>query len=180
MENETREVSFAKSIDMGTSFDKVTNLTNNAKISFNPQLASSGNNVYVLWTNGTFVKDEFPILTDTMFKYSNNSGQTFHDTTSLNNYTGWSVSPMIKIKDDKLYILWEEISQNRYSDIYLCVINIKDAKECNYKINVSNDSNNSFNPSIDISNNNAHVAWVNEDSNYSSSIIIKKIHQPIE
>ena len=179
MENETREVSFAKSIDWGTSFDKVTNLTNNAKISFNPQLASSGNNVYVLWTNGTFVKDEYPILTDTMFKYSNNSGQTFHDTISLNNYTGWSVSPMIKIKDDKLYILWEEISQNRYSDIYFCVINIKDAKECNYKINVSNDSNNSFNPSIDISNNTAHVAWVNEDSNYSSSIIIKKIINPL-
>ena len=179
MENETREVSFAKSIDWGTSFDKVTNLTNHAKISFNPQLASSGNNVYVLWSNGTFVKDEYPILTDTMFKYSNSSGQTFHDTISLNNYTGWSVSPMIKIKGDKLYILWEEISQNRYSDIYLCIINIKDAKECNYKINISNDSNNSFNPSIDILNNTAHVAWVNEDSNYSSSIIIKKIINPL-
>ena len=54
MENETREVAFAKSMDRGTTFDKFTNLTDNAKISFNPQLASSGNNVYVLWTNGTF------------------------------------------------------------------------------------------------------------------------------
>ena len=174
LENETREVSFAKSINWGTSFDKVTNLTNKSKISFNAQLESSENNVYVLWTNGTFVTDEFPILTDTMFKYSNNSGQTFHDTISLNNYTGWSVNPMIKTADDKLYILWEEISQNRYSDIYLCVMNIIDPKECNYKINVSNDSDNSFNPSIDISNNNAHIAWVNEDSNFSSYIITKK------
>jgi hypothetical protein len=178
-ENETREVSFAKSIDWGTSFGKVANLTNNAKISFNAQLASSGNNVYVLWTNGTFVKDDFPILTDTIFKYSNNSGQIFQDTISLNNYTGWSANPMIKIKDDKLYILWEERSQNRYSDIYFCVINIKDTKECNYKINVTNDSNNSFNPSFDILNNSALVAWTNEDSNYTSSLIIKKIINPL-
>ena len=115
-----------------------------------------------------------------MFKYSNNSGQTFHDTISLNNYTGWSANSMIKIKDDKLYFLWEERSQNRYSDIYFCVINIKDTKECNYKINVSNDSNNSFNPSFDILNNSALVAWTNEDSNYTSSIIIKKIINPLD
>ena len=87
---------------------------------------------------------------------------------------------MVKIKDDKLYILWEERSQNRYSDIYFCVINIKDTKECNYKINVSNDSNNSFNPSFDILNNSALVAWTNEDSNYTSSIIIKKIINPLD
>ena len=178
-ENETREVSFARSNDGGTSFDKVANLTNNAKISFNAQIASSGNNVFVLWTNGTFVKDEFPILTDTVFKYSNNSGQTFHDTISLNNYTGWSANPLIKTKDDRLYIIWTEVSQNRYSNIYLCVINVKDAKQCNYKINVSNDSNNSFNPSFDVSNNSTLVAWINEDSNYSSSIIVKKIIDPL-
>jgi hypothetical protein len=178
-ENETREVAFAKSMDRGTTFDKAINLTNNAKISFNLQLVSSGNNVYVLWTNGTFVTEEFPILTDTMFKYSDNTGQTFHDTTSLNNYTGWSVNPMAKSEADKLYIWWEEISQNGNSDIYFCLINVKHAKECNYKINLSDDNDDSFYPSLDISNNDAYVAWINENSNYSSSIIIKKIHNQI-
>jgi hypothetical protein len=178
-ENGTTEVAFAKSVDKGTTFGKPINLTNNAKISFNLELAAEGNDVYLVWINGTFVKDEFPILTDTMFKYSNNSGQTFHDTISLNNYTGWSANPLIKTKGDKLYIIWTEVSQNRYSDIYFCVINIKDAKECNYKINVSNDSNNSFNPSFDVSNNSTLVAWINEDSNYSTSIIIKKISDPL-
>lgn len=180
MENETREVTFAKSMDRGTTFDKPIYLTNLAEISFNAQIASSRNNVFVLWTNGTFVKDEFPILTDTMFKYSDNSGQTFHDTISLNNYTGWSVNPWIKTNDDKLYIVWEEISQNRFSDIYFCVINIKATKNCNFKINLSNDSNNSFDPSFDILNNTALVAWTNEDSNNSSSIIIKKIINPLD
>ena len=179
MENETREVTFAKSMDRGTTFGKAIYLTNFAKISFNAQIASSGNKVFVLWTNGTFVKDEFPILTDTMFKYSDNSGQTFHDTISLNNYTGWSVNPSIKTNDDKLYIVWEEINQNRYSDIYFCVINIKDTKECNFKINLSNDSNSSFDPSLDILNNTALVAWTNENSNFSSSIGIKEIHNQI-
>ena len=166
-------------MDKGTTFDKAINLTNNAKISFNLQLVSSGNNVYVLWTNGTFVTNEFPILTDTMFKYSDNTGQTFHDTTSLNNYTGWSVNPMAKSEADKLYIWWEEISQNGNSDIYFCLINVIPAKECNYKINLSDDSGDSFYRSLDISNNDAYVAWINENSNYSSFIIIKKIHNQI-
>ena len=180
LENETKEVSFAKSNNGGISFDKVTNLTNDAKISFNAQLASSDNNVYVVWTNGTFVKDEFPILTDSLFTYSNDSGNSFHDTISLNNFTGWSSNPMIKTSNDKIYIVWEERSQNRDGDIFLCIMSIKEAKKCNYKINVSNDSNNSYDPSFDISNNSTLVAWTNQDFNYSSSIIIKKIIYPLK
>ena len=66
-ENQTLEIAFTKSLNKGITFDKVTNLTNNAKLSFDPQIASSGNNVYIVWTNGTFVTNEFPLLKDTIF-----------------------------------------------------------------------------------------------------------------
>ena len=175
-ENETREIAFTKSVDKGINFDKVTNLTSNAKLSFDPQIASSENNVYVVWANGTFVKDDFPLLEDIMFKYSSNFGKTFHKTISLNNYTGWSANPMIKTFGNKLYVIWEETSQNKNSDIYLCSLDMKNPKECNYKINVSNNTNNSIQPSFDISHDgNVFVTWIDEKSNNGSSIAIKKI-----
>ena len=73
--------------------------------------------------------------------------------------------------------MWEEVNQNKNGDIFLCAIGIKHATECNYKINLSNDTSNSINPSIDISNSgDVFVTWVNEDSNNGSSISIKKIN----
>jgi len=59
---------------------------------------------------------------------------------------------MIKTFGNKLYVIWEETSQNKNSDIYLCSLDMKNPKECNYKINVSNNTNNSIQPSFDISN----------------------------
>ncbi len=120
-EKESVEVSFAKSIDGGNTFEKPLNLTTNSKISLDPQFASSGNKVYVAWTNGTIVPGGFPMLSDTMIRYSNNSGQTFQDTISLNNYTGWSINPMIKSIDNKLFIIWTEKDHNKNA-IYIFVL----------------------------------------------------------
>ena len=96
---------------------------------------------------------------------------------SLNDYTGWSVNPKIKSSDDKLYVLWEEVNQNKNGDIILCAIGIIHSTECDYKINVSNNTSNSIQPSFDISNSgDVFVTWVDENPNNGSSISIKKIN----
>jgi hypothetical protein len=176
-ENQTLEIAFTKSLNKGITFDKVTNITNNAKLSFDPQIASSGNNVYIVWTNGTFVTNEFPLLKDTIFIASSNFGETFDKAISLNNYTGWSVNPKIKSSGDKLYVLWEEVNQNKNGDIILCAIGITHPTECDHKINVSNNTSNSIQPSFDISNSgDVFVTWVDDNANNGSSISIKKIN----
>jgi len=48
-----REIFFRKSTDGGASFDATVNLSNNVGGSFDPQIAVSGNNVYVVWVDIT-------------------------------------------------------------------------------------------------------------------------------
>src|SRR5215211_3900800 len=48
------DIFFTKSSDAGTSFGKEINLSNNNGFSGHPQLATSGNNVYVVWADNSF------------------------------------------------------------------------------------------------------------------------------
>ncbi|TLX89600.1 MAG: hypothetical protein E6K94_09690 [Thaumarchaeota archaeon] len=52
------DVFFSSSTDNGTSFDKPTNLSNNHGNSTNPQISTSGSNVYVLWSDFLSTKTE--------------------------------------------------------------------------------------------------------------------------
>ena len=47
------DILFAASNNNGTSFGTPINLSNNTGDSFNPQIAASGNNVYVTWEDST-------------------------------------------------------------------------------------------------------------------------------
>jgi hypothetical protein len=51
--NETNNIVFSRSTDAGNTFPNIINLSNNAKLSFDPQISISNNNVYVTWLNGT-------------------------------------------------------------------------------------------------------------------------------
>jgi hypothetical protein len=174
-EKERVEVSFAKSNNGGKTFEKSFNLTTNSKISLDPQITSSKNNVFVAWTNGTIVSEGFPLLTDTIFRYSNNSGQTFQEAISLNNYTGWSIQPMIKSSGNEIFAIWTEKDQNTHADIYFCVINSTYSKGCSYKVNLSNDSEDSFNPTFDSVNKDIFVAWTQGNILQTPSIVLKKV-----
>jgi hypothetical protein len=52
------DVFFSSSKDNGTSFDEPTNLSNNNGNSTNPEITTSGNNVYVLWSDFLSTKTE--------------------------------------------------------------------------------------------------------------------------
>ena len=45
--NETNNIVFSRSTDAGNTFNNMINLTNNAKLSFDPQISISNNHVYV-------------------------------------------------------------------------------------------------------------------------------------
>jgi hypothetical protein len=73
------DIFFAVSNNNGTSFGTPINLSNNAGISFFPQIATSGNNVYVTWQDITPGNDDIFVITNakpfgTPVNISNNSG----------------------------------------------------------------------------------------------------------
>ena len=69
----TPDIFFAFSTDNGQTFSTPDNLSENTGASFNPQISSSGNNVYVVWEDSTFAGGD----SDVFFAFSKDNGQTF-------------------------------------------------------------------------------------------------------
>jgi hypothetical protein len=181
--NETNDIVFTRSTDAGNTFSNIMNLSNNAKLSFDPKISISNNNVYVAWLNGTFVGKSFPLLRDTLFKSSNDFGATFdNNAISLNNYTGgWAKDPKIKAFDNKVYASWVEKSpQKKNGEIYFRQ-SINNGKTFGDIINLSNNTKDSDSHQIALTqgNGNAYVIWVDDNYNKKlfsgSNISLRKI-----
>ena len=84
------DIFFAASNNNGTSFGTPINLSNNTGDSQNPQIAASGNNVYVTWVDGTPAGNN-----DIFFAASNNNGRALVLPINLSNNTGVSFNPQI-------------------------------------------------------------------------------------
>ena len=85
------EIFFKRSTDGGQTFENIQNLSNNAGSSGGPQIAASGKNVYVVWS------DDTPGNVVILFKKSTDGGQTFEDALNLSDNAGLSQGPQIAI-----------------------------------------------------------------------------------
>jgi hypothetical protein len=114
------DIVFRKSIDRGETFeDKGINLANNSSgFSQDLQLATSGTNVYALWTNGTIISGELTFLTDIVFAKSLDNGNKFDKVVNnVNNYTGWSFGPQMAVFGSNVYVVWSENPHGKKGDI---------------------------------------------------------------
>ena len=80
------DIFFAVSNNNGTSFATPINLSNNTGGSFDPQIAASGNNVYVTWVDDTPGNDDIFVITN---------AQPFGTPVNISNNPGLSESPQI-------------------------------------------------------------------------------------
>ena len=71
--------------------------------SFSPQLAVSGNNVYVVWQEDDAITGN----QDIFFKKSTDGGDTFTDEINLSKDPGGSGDPQIHVSGRNLYIVWD-------------------------------------------------------------------------
>jgi hypothetical protein len=83
------EILYRRSTDGGANFGSTVNLSNNAGGSFNPAIAVSGNNVYVVWRDDT--SGNFEIL----YRRSTDGGANFSITVNLSGNAGSSDAPSI-------------------------------------------------------------------------------------
>jgi len=79
---------FRASTNNGVSFGIPINLSNNTGFSANPQIAASGNNVYVTWQDNTPGNND-------IFVISNNQPFGFGTPINISNNLGGSVMPQI-------------------------------------------------------------------------------------
>jgi hypothetical protein len=100
--NGNYDILFTYSSDNGTKFAPVRNLSNNNGTSELPQIATQGNNVYVVWqdnTNGNY---------DIFFKSSPSNGTKFKSLRNLSNNSGTSEFPQIAVSSTDAYIIWRD------------------------------------------------------------------------
>ena len=102
----SNEIFLRESNDGGNKFSGIKNLSrNNTGDSITPRIASSGDNVFVVWT------DSEPGKAQIFARASNNSAATFGGIKNVSWSSGMSYDPQIALGgNNSLYILWEDSS----------------------------------------------------------------------
>ena len=101
-DNRNYEIYFKKSKDGGVTFSKGINLSNNSGISEHPQIAVSGSDVYIAWTDSTSMKKEI------LFRMSSDEGNSFGKTIKLSNSSWESYNQEIAAFANNVYVVWED------------------------------------------------------------------------
>lgn len=102
------DIFFKKSTDGGLTFSKPINISDNTGFSEHPQIAVSGNNVYLVWTDDTSRNKQI------LFRMSTDEGTSFGKTIILSDDLGESYNQEISAYGNNVYIVWE--NKNGYAN----------------------------------------------------------------
>jgi hypothetical protein len=161
------DIHFKRSTDDGSTFDDTVNLSSgNTGASGSPQIAVSGSNVYVVWTNTNSTSSSGASRGDIYFKKSADYGDTFDAKRNLSKNPGNSFSPQMAVSGSNVYVVWVDNSPGHYI-LYL-------KKSADYgdtfdaKRNLSKNPGNSFSPQIAVSGSNVYLVWSGDGGSTSS------------
>jgi len=96
------DIKFRRSTNNGGKFDPIQTL-NLSSQSVLPQIATSGNNVYVVWQALGYNNQA-----DIFFAESSNSGQTFSNEVNISKNNESSESPKIVVTDSRVVVTWRD------------------------------------------------------------------------
>lgn len=106
------DIFMKKSIDGGLTFGKEINLSNNPGFSEHPQIATSGDNVYVVWIDNSPSADSSSEAAaknkKIVFTKSADNGNTFGETITLSNVPAAdSLNQEIAAAGNNVYVVWQ-------------------------------------------------------------------------
>lgn len=139
----------AASIAFAAGWSSKANLSNSTDWSSSPDIVSTGNKVYVVWTEST----------DVYFKWYNGSKWQSKVKVNTTEY-GACDKPRIAVGYGKISIVWEELINSQYEIFFRRF----DGSKWSSAVNVSKNSGHSTNPKIVSYYKNSYIVW-EEDSN---------------
>jgi hypothetical protein len=151
------DVYFTKSSDGGASFGNIINLSNDPGDSYEPRLAIAGNNVYIIWVDGTPGPSGSP---DILFRRSTDGGATFGTTINLSNNAGFSSEPEMAVSGSNVYIVWRDTTLGNEEIFFKKSINDGASFGSTvYLSGISSKPINSVRPQIVANANNVYLVW---------------------
>lgn len=145
------DILFAKSIDGGKSFSKSVDVSNFHTDSGYPQIAVSGKNVYLTWTQ-TVTNQNY----DVFFAKSSDNGEIFDKPINISNNFGASGWPKIA-SDGNIYVSWVDSSPGKF-DVFITKSS-NGGMTFENSTNVSNTNKESYDSKMSTWNNNVYLVW---------------------
>jgi hypothetical protein len=153
------DIFFKRSTDRGHDFVRTKNLSNNDRFSMEPRIATSGNNVYVVWNDLT------PGNLEILFKRSTDRGHDFDRTKNLSNNAAFSELSQIAASGNNVYVAWADTTPGR-TDVFFKRSTDR-GDDFDRTKNLSDNDGSALNPQIAVSGNNVYVVWFdNTPSNF--------------
>jgi hypothetical protein len=108
-----REILFSRSVDSGSDFEAVQNLSNDNSDSHNQEIAAFGDKVYVTWLDRD-IEDNTRIL----LRASSDGGATFGQTIEISSVADIGSYPKITAYGDDVYVAWNLIGRGMDEGLY--------------------------------------------------------------
>jgi transcription elongation GreA/GreB family factor len=159
------EIFYRRSTDGGASFGSTVNLSNNAGLSFEPSIAVSGNNVYVVWL------DNAPGNNEIFYRRSTDGGASFGSTVNLSNDASNSVGQAIAVSGNNVYIVWSDSAPGNDEIFYRR--STDGGASFGSTVNLSNNAGDSTTPALAVSGNNVYVVW-SDNAPGNPEVILRK------
>ena len=102
-EEEDRHIFFSRSTDAGNTFSSPLSISGKSRTPvFNPEVSSSGNNIYVVWQGQSENGNQ-----DIFMRKSVDYGSSFSGVENLSNDPGGSGNPQVTINGNTTHVAWE-------------------------------------------------------------------------
>ena len=175
------DIFFGKSDDRGKSFHTINIKTPDP--SYNPWIASWSNYVYLVWNDGgrtttielpggeSRIVDVTTGDEEIFFGVSKDEGETFEFSNLSNSPDKMSWNARIRSSGPNVFVVWNEMT-GKESDIIFSASS-DNGNNFSTPINVSNDTRESSNAGIAVSENNIYLIW-NQETQDSTDIFYAK------
>jgi hypothetical protein len=145
-----RDIYFRKSTDKGCNFGPIIDASNQNGGSVDPQIAATGNNIYLIWehtpgNNGAV-----------FFTRSIDNSVTFETVRNMGNNTGFNGFPQIAATGKNVYLVWHDASRG-----ILFTKSTDNGTTFDRAKNIADNNGSDSFPQIAISEQNLYVAWIN-------------------
>ncbi|MBI1729056.1 exo-alpha-sialidase [Candidatus Acetothermia bacterium] len=139
------------------------NLSKGPGNSLFPAIATSGQNVYVVWDD-----DRAGDAEEIFFSRSTDGGVTFSDPQNLSHNSGASRNPAVAASGDDVYVVWEDESLGSSEIFYL--VSRDGGATFSVPMNISQNAGSSTLPDLALVNGVLYVAW--QDETFGNSEIL--------